>query len=82
MGAASGAIAGALTDVGINDDFMKQLGTRLQPGGAALIALGSSEARDRLIERVKPYGGEIIQTSLSEEEEQRLRAAMGEKVPA
>jgi uncharacterized membrane protein len=82
VGAASGALAGKMTDVGINDDFMKRLGEKLQPGGAALIALGSTEARDKLIDRVKPYGGEILQTSLSEEEEQRLRSAMGEKVPA
>jgi uncharacterized membrane protein len=29
-----------------------------------------------LIERVRPYGGEIIQTSLSKDEEDQLRAAM------
>ena len=78
IGAASGAVAGKLTDTGVNDDFMKQLGAKLQPGTAALIALGSTDARDKLIERVKPYGGEIIQTSLSEEDEAQLRAALGE----
>jgi uncharacterized membrane protein len=82
VGAASGAVAGKMTDVGINDDFMKQLGAKLQPGAAALIILGSTEAGDRIIERVRPYGGEVLQTSLSEEQEQRLRSALGEKVPA
>src|SRR3954466_11435028 len=64
IGAASGAVAGKVTDVGVNDNFMKELGAKMPAGGAALIALGSSDARDKVIERVKPFGGEIIQTSL------------------
>lgn len=76
VGAATGAVAGKATDVGVNDNFVKELGAKLPPGGAALIALGSTDARDKVIERLKPYGGEIIQTSLSSEEEERLRAAL------
>jgi uncharacterized membrane protein len=82
IGAASGAIAGKMTDAGVNDDFMKQLGAKLPPGGAALIALGRSDAPDRVLERLRPFGGEVIQTSLSDEDEARLRAALGEPVPA
>ena len=80
IGAASGGLAGKLTDVGVDDNFLKELGARLQPGGAALIAVGSTNARDKLIERLRPYGGEIVQTSLSNEEEEQLRAALGEQV--
>jgi len=77
VGAASGAVAGKVTDAGVNDDFMKQLGAKLEPGAAALIALGSSQAPDKLLERLKPYGGEVIQTSLASEEEERLRSSLG-----
>jgi uncharacterized membrane protein len=77
VGAATGALAGKASDVGVNDNFMKELGAKMPPGGAALIALGSTDARDKLIERVRPYGGEVIQTSLSSEEEDRLRTALG-----
>jgi uncharacterized membrane protein len=80
-GAAGGAIAGKMTDSGINDNFMKELGAKLPPGGAALIALGQAESREKVLERVKGYGGEIIQTSLDSEDEARLRAAM-EPAPA
>jgi uncharacterized membrane protein len=76
VGAASGAVAGKFSDVGINDNFMKELGAKLPPGGAALIALGQTDARDKVLERVTPYGGHVIQTSLSNEEEERLRAAL------
>ena len=82
VGAASGAVAGKATDVGVNDDFMKELGTRLAPGAAALIALGDSDAPDKVLERLRPYGGDVIQTSLSNEQEERLRSALGEGMPA
>jgi uncharacterized membrane protein len=81
VGAASGALGGKLTDAGINDNFMKELGTQLQPGAAALIALGQTEAKDKLLERIKPYGGHVIQSSLDTESEERLRAAL-EGAPA
>jgi len=77
IGAASGAAAGAMSDVGVDDRFMKDLGARLEPGGAALILLGHADARDKVLERVAPYGGEVIQTSLTKEDEESLRAALG-----
>jgi len=82
IGAATGAAAGKMTDTGVNDDFMKRLGEKLPAGGAALIALGRSDAPDKVLERVRPYGGELIQTSLDSEQEERLRSALGETVPA
>jgi uncharacterized membrane protein len=82
VGAASGAVAGKVTDAGVNDDFMKQLGAKLEPGAAALIALGSSQAPDKLLERLRPYGGEVIQTSLATEEEERLRSSLGVEAAA
>jgi uncharacterized membrane protein len=82
VGAASGALGGKIADVGVNDSFMKDLGAKLQPGTAALIVLGSTDARDKVIERVRSYGGDVIQTSLSSDEEQHLREALAEAVPA
>ncbi|HET6548100.1 MAG TPA: DUF1269 domain-containing protein [Solirubrobacter sp.] len=79
IGAATGGLAGKMADVGVNDNFMKELGAKLPPGGAALIALGEAGARDKLLDRVKSYGGDVIQTSLSGEDEERLRAALGEQ---
>jgi len=82
IGAATGAVAGKVTDAGVNDDFLKQLGERLEPGGAALIALGSSNAPDKLLERLQPYGGDVIQTSLDHEQEERLRSSLGVETSA
>jgi uncharacterized membrane protein len=76
VGAASGAVSGKVTDLGVDDNFVKDLGAKLEPGTAALIVLGSTDARDKVIDRVKPYGGEVIQTSLSTDEEEQLRSAL------
>jgi uncharacterized membrane protein len=82
IGAAAGGVAGKMTDVGVNDDFMKNLGAKLEAGGAALIVLGRAQAPERVVDRVKQYGGEVIQTSLDADQEEHLRAALGEEVAA
>ena len=82
IGGASGALAGKMTDTGVNDDFMKNLGAKMPAGGAALIVLGRAGAPAKVIERLRPYGGELIQTSLDDEAEERLRVALGEPVAA
>ena len=77
IGAASGAAAGKFADVGVDDSFMKTLAAKLPPGGAALIALGSSSGTGKVLDRVAQHGGEVIQTSLSTDDEERLQAALG-----
>ena len=78
VGAATGAVAGKAADVGVDDDFMKNLGAKLVPGSAALIALGTTGGTGKVLDQIAKYGGEVIQTSLSTEDEERLRAAIGE----
>jgi uncharacterized membrane protein len=82
IGGASGALAGKMADTGVNDDFLKNLGANMPAGGAALIALGRAGAPAKVIERLRPFGGELIQTSLDDEAEERLRVALGEPVAA
>ena len=77
IGAAAGGAAGALTDVGIDDRFMTRLGASLAPGGAALIVLVRKVTPDKVLPHVQRYGGEVIQTSLDDETEARLRDALG-----
>jgi uncharacterized membrane protein len=82
VGAAAGGASGALTDLGIDDKFMKELGTNLGEGGAAVIVLVRKSTPDKVVPRIKEYGGYVLQTSLSDEAEGALRAALGEPVPA
>ena len=71
-----------MADDGVDDDFMRQLVTSIPPGGAALVVLGHTPSRDKVIERVRPFGGTLLETSLSPEDEERLRHALGEPVDA
>jgi uncharacterized membrane protein len=73
VGAATGAATGALTDVGVDDKFMKELGANLQPGKAALIVLVHRSTPDKVLPEIAQFGGDVIQTSLDNETEQRLR---------
>jgi uncharacterized membrane protein len=75
IGAAAGAAGGAMTDRGVDDNFMKKLGEELQPGGAALILLISKVSPDKVIPKIE-VPGTVIQTSLSNEDEQALQEAL------
>jgi uncharacterized membrane protein len=76
VGAASGAVAGALSDVGINDQFMKELSLSLKPGASALFILARKITPDKVLEELKGAGGHIIKTSLSHEDEEKLQQAL------
>ncbi|PSH57462.1 MULTISPECIES: DUF1269 domain-containing protein [Phyllobacterium] len=76
VGAASGAIGGALTDVGINDAFMKDLASNLQPGNAALFVLVQEMTADKVLKEISGFGGVVLKTSLDESKEQILRDAL------
>jgi uncharacterized membrane protein len=76
IGAAAGGAAGAMSDYGIDDDFMRRLGHELRPGGAALIVLVTKSTPDKVLPRIREFGGTVLQTSLDEESEARLREAL------
>src|SRR6516225_4034657 len=65
LGAASGSIAGALADVGINDQFMKELGTTLKPGTSALCVLIRQMTTDKVLADLQGTGGTVLKTNLS-----------------
>jgi uncharacterized membrane protein len=76
VGAASGAIGGALTDVGIDDGFMKDVAGVLQPGTAALFLLIKKMTADKVIEDLRGAGGTVLRTSFDHTREQALRDAL------
>jgi uncharacterized membrane protein len=76
VGATAGAVSGALTDVGINDKFMKELAAAMNPGSSALFVLVRKATPDKVLEEVKGTGGKILKTSLSHDDEARLEAAL------
>jgi len=76
VGAGAGAISGALSDVGVNDKFMKELAENFKPGSSALFVLVRKVTPDKVLEELKGSGGKVIQTSLSHDDESKLQAAL------
>jgi uncharacterized membrane protein len=76
IGAAAGAVSGALKDVGISNDFMKELGQTLKPGTAALCVLIRQMTPDKVVEEIQKFGGTLIKTNLCNENEAKLREAL------
>jgi uncharacterized membrane protein len=76
MGAAAGAVSGALTDVGINDKFMKELAANMKPGSSTLFVLVRKVTPDKVLDEIRGTGGKVLQTSLSHEDEAKLQAAL------
>lgn len=75
-GTALGAVIGTLEEVGIGEDFMKDLAKNLKPGSSALFVMVRRGNPEKLIEKLRPYKGEILQTSLSHQDENRLSEAL------
>lgn len=76
IGAAAGAVSGHFSDIGVDDNFMKELGNHLAPGGAATIILIRKVTPDKVLAEVAPFGGYVLETSLSGEAEGQLNAAL------
>ena len=76
VGAGAGAAAGALSDVGIDDDFMKKLAEQLQPGTSVLFVLIRKMIADKVLDELSGTGGKVLQTSLSHEDETKLQGAL------
>jgi uncharacterized membrane protein len=76
VGAGAGALSGRFTDIGIGDKFMKDAAEALQPGQAALCVLVRKVTADKVIPEMAKFGGTVLRTNLSEEQEAKLRAAI------
>ena len=79
VGAAAGALSGALSDIGINDDFMRDLGGTIEPGTSAIFVLIRKSTPDRVLADLSKFEGKVLRTSLSKEDEAKLQAALSKR---
>ena len=77
VAAISGAIGGALSDTGIDDKFIKEVGDTIEPGHSALFLLVAKATPDKLEAELEGYNATVLQTSLSKEDDAKLRATFG-----
>jgi len=74
VGAITGAISGKLTDIGVDDSFIKEVGNTIEPGNSALFLLVRDVTLDKVLDEVKKFKPKVLRSSLSKEDEARLRA--------
>jgi uncharacterized membrane protein len=75
IGAVTGAIAGKFSDIGIDDDFIKEVGSSIEPGQSALFLLIADWTEDKALAELSKFDAKVLRTSLTEEDEEKLRAA-------
>ena len=75
IGAITGAIAGKASDVCIDDNFIKQVGEEIEQGNSALILMFIKATWDRVEDELEKFNAKVYKTSLSKEDEAKLKAA-------
>jgi uncharacterized membrane protein len=75
VGAGMGAASASLSDIGINDNFMRELGETLPRGSAALCLLIREATADRVVERLRAHAphAKLLRSNLSHTDEEQLR---------
>jgi uncharacterized membrane protein len=75
VGAGAGAVSGALTDIGINNDMMKEFAASFRPGCSALFVLVRKATGDKVLAGLSEFKGKgkVLQTSLTKDKEEELR---------
>jgi uncharacterized membrane protein len=78
VGAAMGALSGSMADVGIDDDFIRQVRENVTPGTSALFVMTSGAVVDKVVDEFRRTGATLLSTNLSNEQEAQLREAFAD----
>ena len=78
VGAAMGALTGTLSDVGIDDDFIKRARDEITPGTSALFLMSSGAVVDKVRDAFRGQQAELVSTNLSDDQERALRDVFSE----
>jgi uncharacterized membrane protein len=71
------AMLARLAESGIDDEFRSRVQQVLKPGGSAVVLIFPEVAPDKTLAALAPYGGELLQTSLSRQIEDEIQGALG-----
>jgi uncharacterized membrane protein len=76
VGAIAGGISGALSDIGIDDNFIREVGSTIEPNTSAIFVLVRRATPDKVLEDLGRFNGKVLKTSLSNEDEAKLQAVL------
>jgi len=78
IGAGMGALGGSMSDVGIDDDFIRKVRDEVTPGTSALFVMSGNVVADRVLAEFKGTGAHLASSNLSSEQEAKLREVFAE----
>ncbi len=76
VGAAGGALVGRMADLGIDQQFVQDVSTALQPISSALFVIVRDPNPDIVVAVLEPYQGRLHHTTLNPTVEAELRRAL------
>jgi uncharacterized membrane protein len=76
IGAGMGALMGKFGKTSIDKQFQDQVRGLLQPGTSALFMMLEKVTPDKAVEAMSKYGGTVLKTSLSKDDEKELQDAL------
>jgi uncharacterized membrane protein len=83
LGGAMGALVGTLNKSGINHGFRERVQSMLRPGMTVVVIMATKLTEDKFAAAMRPFGGQLLQTSLSEQDERELAGQLtGPATPA
>lgn len=77
IGAGAGAAIGAALDTGVSREFVSDVKQTLRPGRSALFLVVNEADADATTAALRPFRGDVIQSTLDSEAEDALRQALG-----
>ena len=66
-------------EFGLPDDFVKQVGAMIPPGDSAIYAILRVGNPDIVADQFRGYGGTILRTTLSDEQQARVENALNKR---
>jgi uncharacterized membrane protein len=78
VGAAMGALGGSMSDIGIDDEFIKRVRSEVTPGTSALFLMSSGAVMDKVRDAFRGQQPELVSTNLSDDQERALREVFAE----
>ncbi len=80
LGAAAGGLVGSTFDLGISKKFIKEVESSMEPGTSAIFFVVREADPTMALAALKPYKGEVYQTSLDPDDEEHLRKILSKRI--
>jgi uncharacterized membrane protein len=72
LGGTIGALIGKFNKSGINAEFRNRVEHLIEPGHSAVVIMAAKVTEDKFTQAMRPFGGTVLQTSMSDADEQEL----------